>query len=64
MQYIHYANKIVHRKFKPANILVDDNGLAMFCDFGLVKLNDKSGMEKEAGHRGGTEASEAQYGKI
>lgn len=37
LQYLHQLN-IIHGDLKPTNVLVDGNGVAKLCDFGLVRL--------------------------
>ena len=36
LNFIHSAN-VIHRDFKPANILVDSNSMIKICDFGLAR---------------------------
>jgi serine/threonine protein kinase len=36
MKFMHSAG-IMHRDIKPDNVLIDKNGKAMFCDFGLSR---------------------------
>lgn len=35
LQYLHQM-RVVHRELKPANVLIDDDGVARICDFGLA----------------------------
>ncbi len=36
---LHYAHErgVVHRDVKPANVMIDENGWALVCDFGVAK---------------------------
>lgn len=38
MEYLH-ALGMMHRDFKPPNILIDENGCGVVCDFGLSRYN-------------------------
>ena len=44
MKYLH-QNEILHRDLKPLNILLDNCLCPKIADFGLSKLNEKSGKE-------------------
>ncbi|KAG8763301.1 hypothetical protein FRC15_008054, partial [Serendipita sp. 397] len=55
VRYLHeHVDILVHGDLKPANILIDDDGVARLCDFGLVRLIQEtpSGMTTTTAHTG------------
>ncbi|KAF3291165.1 Suppressor of Sensor Kinase (SLN1) [Orbilia oligospora] len=52
LAYLH-ANNIVHRDIKPENILLDQNGVIKFVDFGAAKVIAKQGKTKVAATKPG-----------
>lgn len=46
LDYAH-ANGVIHRDIKPSNIMLDRNGTVKILDFGLVRLDQRSGVPAE-----------------
>lgn len=56
LAYLHsHEPVVIHGDLKPGNILIDDNGTAQLCDFGLVRVlseENKTGLTTKADHTG------------
>ncbi|PVF91775.1 kinase-like protein [Serendipita vermifera] len=57
MEYLHERNPVlIHGDLKPANILIDDEGHARICDFGLARIFSEgiTGLTTTTTHTGTT----------
>jgi serine/threonine protein kinase len=58
LKYLHeFDPTVVHADLKPANVLIDGDGTARLCDFGLVRIvqkeaNTHTGMTTTTAHAG------------
>jgi predicted Ser/Thr protein kinase len=48
LAYAHAAD-VIHRDFKPGNILMKENGIPVLSDFGIAKSLDTTGLKTEFG---------------
>jgi serine/threonine protein kinase len=51
LQYAHRRG-VIHRDMKPANVMVDDNGWAFVCDFGVAKAAGNPRLTQTGGTLG------------
>ncbi|PVG01090.1 kinase-like protein [Serendipita vermifera] len=58
LQYLHnFQPVVVHADLKPLNVLISGDGVALICDFGLVRLLQEdmpTGTTTSTGHTGTT----------
>jgi serine/threonine protein kinase len=54
LDYIHHEKQLIHRDFKPSNIILDENGAPVLTDFGLGKTPAVPGGSSTTGVEFGT----------